>query len=405
MTSKERVLTALNHKEPDRVPVGEWGIDHDTVEKVIGHETYWRARAKETKALWAGKRDEVVESYKKDLVELIEKLEQDLVPVRLVPPEGLTPSKVKEIVKDTWKNEEGRVWKYSSGNDAILCTKPSPVRSFKSKEELGEYFESHLVEEFGFRIKSKSTNGYELELEDESQLEFARYIIDKLGKDRFIFFRGISEFEVLSTFIGGSVEDFFLFTILHPDLAREAFNLYTEVAIALAEIFIKEGVDAIMPGGDFSHSTGPMISPKSIREIFLPGMKKLSDFVHKRGARVMSHNCGNNWKIMDILIEAGYEAYQSIQSKTADMDLKRLKEEYGDKIALWGGINIENLVEGTLRENKEDVMYALKYAAPGGGFILGSSNSVAYGSQYDNYMIALDTLHKYGGYPIALKNS
>lgn len=109
MTSKERVLKALDREEPDRVPVGEWGIDHDTVEKVIGHETYWRARAKETKDLWRGKRDEVVESYKKDLVELIEKLDHDLVPVHLVPPKGLAPSKVKQIDEDTWKDEEGRI--------------------------------------------------------------------------------------------------------------------------------------------------------------------------------------------------------------------------------------------------------------------------------------------------------
>ncbi|MCK5734005.1 MAG: hypothetical protein KAI38_07450, partial [Candidatus Latescibacteria bacterium] len=81
MTSKERVLCALDHKEADRVPIGEWGIDHDTVERVIGHETYWRARKKGTLSLWDGRRDEVVESEKNDIVELIEKLDQDLVPV------------------------------------------------------------------------------------------------------------------------------------------------------------------------------------------------------------------------------------------------------------------------------------------------------------------------------------
>jgi len=48
------------------------------------------------------------------------------------------------------------------------------------------------------------------------------------------------------------------------------------------------------------------------------------------------------------------------------------------------------------------VLYALKYAAPGGGFILGTSNSVCYGSRYDNYMAALETLHKYGNYPVKL---
>lgn len=400
MNSKERVLKTLSHEEPDRVPVGEFGFDHDTVEKVVGHETYWRARAKTTRALWAGKRDEVVESWKEDIVELIEKLDQDLVPVHLVPSKDLKSQMVKQIDKKTWEDEEGRIWRYSKGNDAILCTEPGPANSFESVEELRQYFELEVVEDFGFKIRNKSPNGYELELKDESRLELIRYVVDKLGKDRFVFFRDISEFEVLSAFIGGKSEDSFLFIALQPDLAREACDLYSEIAIAMARIAIAEGVDAIMPGGDFSHSTGPMVSPQSIREIFLPGMKRVSDFAHKAGVRVMSHNCGNNWKIMDILIEAGYEAYQSIQSKTADMDLKRLKEKYGDKISLWGGINIENLVEGTPEENWKDVLYALKYAAPGGGFILGTSNSVAYGSRYDNYMSALEALHKYGSYPI-----
>ena len=108
MNSKERVLATLDHKEPDRVPLGEWGIDHDTVEKVIGRDTYWRNRKKETLSLWAGKRDEVVETYKKDLVELIEKLDQDLVPVHFVPPKGLEPEEIKQIDENTWKDKEKR---------------------------------------------------------------------------------------------------------------------------------------------------------------------------------------------------------------------------------------------------------------------------------------------------------
>jgi uroporphyrinogen decarboxylase len=84
------------------------------------------------------------------------------------------------------------------------------------------------------------------------------------------------------------------------------------------------------------------------------------------------------------------------------MDLKRLKERYGDRISFWGGINIETLHDGTLEENRQDVLYALRYAAHGGGFILGASNSVSYGSRYDNYMAALETLHQYGKYPIQI---
>ncbi len=399
MNSKERVLCTLDHKEPDRVPVGEWGIDHDTVEKVIGRNTYWRNRKKATLALWAGKRDEVVESYKKDLVELIEKLDHDLVPVSLVPPKGLEPKKIKQIDEDTWEDEEGCIFKYSAGNDAILCVKKNSNKIFQSFEEIVEFFESKYIPDSGFKIKSKSEDGYELELQDDSQLELVRYVIDKLGDKKFIFARDFTEFGIP---IGEKQEDFFVAIALQPDMVKKFFDLVTEVNIAKARIMIDEGVDAIMPGGDFSDSNGPMISPESIRKIFLPGMKKLVDYCHQRGVRVMTHNCGNNWKIMDILIEAGYECWQSIASKTADMDLKKLKEKYGDKIALWGGINIETLCDGTPEENRKDVLYALRYAAPGGGFILGTSNSVCFGSKYDNYMAALDTVRKYGKYPIRL---
>lgn len=413
MNSKDRVLTTLDHQTPDRVPLGEWGIDHDTVEKALGHKTYWRAKAETTKALWAGKRDEVVESYKEDLVDLVKKLDQDLVPVHLVPPKGIERAKVKKLDANTWKEESGRIWKYSKGNDALLPV-TEPTRSFSSTKELRKHFESTVVPKCGFRIKRKELDGYKFELDDESRLELITYVIDRLGTDKFIYARGFeeaigspeplffSEFEALSLFFGINMEDYLIATVRYPTLVREAFNLYTEIALAMAREFIKAGVDAIVPQGDFSASNGPMISPDSIKRIFLPGMKRVSDFGHQEGVRVLTHNCGNNWKIMDLLIEAGYECWQSIQTKTADMDLKKLKEMYGDRLAFWGGIDLEVLLQGNPEETKADVLDALRRAAPGGGFILGTSNSVAYGSNYDNYLMAIDTLHKYGSYPIKL---
>ena len=74
MNSKQRVLKTIEHQQPDRVPIGEWGIDHDHVSRIIGRETYWRNRKDTTLALWAGKRDEVVEGLKRDYAELVETL-------------------------------------------------------------------------------------------------------------------------------------------------------------------------------------------------------------------------------------------------------------------------------------------------------------------------------------------
>ncbi len=413
MTSKERVLKTLEFKEPDRVPVAEWGIDHDTSEKILGRKTFWRSKAEITRALWEGRRDEVVESFKNDLIEVTDKLEHDLIPAILVPPKGLKQQKVKKLSDDACEDEFGQIWRYSAGSDCILLIK-RPIRKVSSVEDIHKLFESEIAERCGFRIKGRTGNKYDLELDDESRLEMVRHVVKERGDTKFIFGRGFeeanggleplyfTEFEEPWIFFGGGEENYYMNIALQPDLVKEAVDLCTQMNLATAKIFIDEGVDAIAPGGDFANSTGPLISPKSLREIYLPGMKEVSNFGHDRGVKVMTHNCGNNWKILDMLIETGYDAWQSIQSKTADMDLKRLKASYGNKITLWGGINIETLYDGTVDENIYDVLYSLKYAAVGGGFIAGTSNSVCYGISYDNYMTCLDTLHKFGDYPIQI---
>lgn len=401
MNSKERVTKTLKLTEPDRVPVGEWGVDHHIIEKILGRKTYWRNRKEETLALWEGRRDEVVESWKKDLVEVILKLDHDLVPVCFCPSRNIQKAKIKKIDEETWEDDRGNVYKYTYGNDAIMCIKTGKVEKFdvETEEDVIKFFEEKYIPGTLYEIIDKDGENYKFSLKDKSVLEFAKYVIEKLGKEKFIFFRGLSEWIVPWA---TDKEDFFINIALKPEPLKKFFDLFTQLQIFIAEIFINLGVDAVMPSADFSDSSGPMVSPESIRDIFLPGMKKLSEFIKSKGCFVMSHNCGNNWKLMDILIEAGYQAYQSIQSKTGTMDMKLLKEKYGDKITLWGGINIETLVEGDEKEVEEEVKYALKYAAPGGGLILGTSNSVAYGTKYENYIRALETAKKYGTYPITI---
>ena len=98
MDSKERVRRALAHEPVDRVPIGFFAIDFDTVERILGHETYVRAKAKSQIAFWEGRRDEVVQSWKEDTIELYRKLDFiDIVNVSamassVAPPRELLPS-------------------------------------------------------------------------------------------------------------------------------------------------------------------------------------------------------------------------------------------------------------------------------------------------------------------------
>lgn len=75
MISKQRVIAELEHREPDRVPTGEFATDYPIIEQLLGGETFWRGKAKMIKALWEGRRHEVVESQKRDIAEFTLKLE------------------------------------------------------------------------------------------------------------------------------------------------------------------------------------------------------------------------------------------------------------------------------------------------------------------------------------------
>jgi hypothetical protein len=76
LTSKARVRLAIAHREPDRLSVGEMGIDYPIIEQVLGHPTFYRAHGKERAAIWAGRRDEVVQSQKSDLIALVRAIER-----------------------------------------------------------------------------------------------------------------------------------------------------------------------------------------------------------------------------------------------------------------------------------------------------------------------------------------
>ncbi|MDP2981943.1 MAG: hypothetical protein Q8O92_01265, partial [Candidatus Latescibacter sp.] len=109
MTSKERVNAVLRGEIPDKVPWGEWAVDFDTVGRVLGHETYYRAKAKSQFAFWEGRRDEVVQSWKEDAIAFFRKMDCfDIINVAamassVAPPRGFEFEKPKKIGENTWE--------------------------------------------------------------------------------------------------------------------------------------------------------------------------------------------------------------------------------------------------------------------------------------------------------------
>jgi uroporphyrinogen decarboxylase len=126
-------------------------------------------------------------------------------------------------------------------------------------------------------------------------------------------------------------------------------------------------------------------------------MKQICAEARRRGLHIFLHSCGWIWSILDDLVEAGFEGYQSIQ-ESAGMDTAKVKSLYGDKLTLWTGVQCETLIDASLDDVAKEVRRLLSVCRPGGGFIFGSTNSVQFGAKTENYLKALETVKKYGGY-------
>jgi uroporphyrinogen decarboxylase len=113
VTPRERVKAAVEHREPDTVPLGEWIIDYGPASLVLGRPTLLRGKALLAHALWEGRRDEIVESSKRDMVELVRRLDLDMACVDLAWPRNATYEAPERIDAETWRDRHGNVFRYS----------------------------------------------------------------------------------------------------------------------------------------------------------------------------------------------------------------------------------------------------------------------------------------------------
>jgi hypothetical protein len=374
MTSKERVLTALSHREADRVPTGEFATDYKVIEAALGRPTFWRAKAKLTKALWEGRRDEVVDSQKRDIVDFTLALELDMVPVNCVPMRGVQPPVPRQIAEHTWEDDRGNLLTYSPYTEDIGIVRLGN----KSPSEPGPRLPDAL---------------------DESELELARYVVERLGETHFVFARPGRAGAGVGFVTGFGMErEYFRIADDPEGLKRDLLDGAEHLAEVI-EPFVELGVDGIAIGADYGHNTGPFMSPRHFREIYFPAMKRQCEIIHAAGKPVLFHSCGNNRLLLEMMIEAGMECYQAIQPVERIDEIKRL---YGDRLALWGGVATSSLASSTPEQVRQEALFSLKHCAPGGGFILSSSHSVTVGTKPENYRMMLDTNRRRGTYPISI---
>ncbi len=144
------------------------------------------------------------------------------------------------------------------------------------------------------------------------------------------------------------------------------------------------GADGFILCCDYCFNSGPFISPPQFEEFIAPYLKEATQYFRKQGAYVIKHTDGNIMPIIDYLVDSGPHALHSLDPM-AGVDIKLVKEKYGDRIALCGNVDCSLMEVGSETEISASAEYCLEHAKPNGGYIFSTSNCVFRGMPLKNY--------------------
>lgn len=190
---------------------------------------------------------------------------------------------------------------------------------------------------------------------------------------------------------------------MYPDRLGEQINRIGQFYLDClkAQIKASEGlIDGMVIWGDVAYSKTMFFDPEYWRAYFKPWVNAMIKECHQHNLPVIYHGCGNVELIFEDFIEMGLDAYNPLEAK-AKMDAVELKRKYGDKIGYCGNSNIQVWETGDKKQIKKEVLRKLN-AAKGGGFIFQSDHSVSSAVSGETYDYIVNLVREYGEYPLNL---
>jgi len=382
VNSKERVLTTLAHREPDRVPYFEQGVASNVASDILGrpaHTGGGRFRRDGIEAAMRGSDAyaEYVQTLIQDWGDLIEELGFDVVTT----PWAGGGAAAKKLDENTYLFGDPE-----SDNWSIMCFNPQSdiLYTVDSAEWRGGI--SHIerrvraMEEWSKR-RSKVTR---------DSFSVLQKFIDRFGKERAIGAGGL---------IVIPMEPAWLEAVgLRPDLVETYLDISAENTCDAIDVLAEMGVDLIWGGGDLASNSGPAYSPEDFHSLMLPRLKRIVDKCHEHGLPYIFRTDGVIWPIaQDLFVESGVDGYGEID-KQAGMDLGDVREKF-PHLVLWGNVDCgHTLTSGTVEDVIAETKDCIDKAAPGGGYILGSSNVIHSGVPTKNFLAMIETCKSYGRY-------
>lgn len=408
LTPRERVRKSLAHEEPDRVPLFELAFSTKLASESLGRQVFFPRSGglnlkKIIQANMAG-RDmlkNMIHEGTKTQVEVYAKFGYDAM--YLIPNEFLQPVcgsfglfgsnyildvSIKEIVPNTWevRSPEGfwSMHRYEEHADTFFI--------------MDDFIRSGGIQALRRYIEVLESNNKSLNQYTQDALESTRIAVE-MAKSGNLFILGHGDVchpndqAYLPLFLEAAATE--------PELVDRFFKSTTEGMLPILQAQLDLGVDGIMGATDWCFKSGPIMSPQMFKRFMVPHLKTIADITHKHGKPFIKHLDGNTESILPILVdEVGIDGYHSIEP-TAGMDIARLKEQYGERLSLWGNIDCGGvLVNGTPEQVRQSVRETIHVAAPGGGFVLASSNAIHDGIPMENLQAMFKAAQEYGAYPI-----
>ncbi len=192
------------------------------------------------------------------------------------------------------------------------------------------------------------------------------------------------------------MERAFELLIEDPELVTDMFEAHTKMITGIYDAMKSAGVqfDGAWLSDDLGYTAAPLISPAMYRELVKPYHKQACDHFARDGLKTILHSDGDVGPLIPDFLEAGFSALNPLEAK-AGLDVRNLKPKYGDRLTLFGNIDVRALA-GTREDIEEEVRSKVGFGREHGGYIWHSDHSVPNDVSFESYNFALEMLRKYG---------
>ncbi|MBD3224144.1 MAG: nucleoside 2-deoxyribosyltransferase [Caldithrix sp.] len=179
-------------------------------------------------------------------------------------------------------------------------------------------------------------------------------------------------------------ETFSLALFENSTLIDELNNTIGTLVLSMFENMAQnDAVDALWYTDDIAFSNGLLMSPEVLRRYIFPWMEKIGQLAKKHNKPFIYHSDGVLWPVLDDIISCGVDALHPIEPKA--MDIGQIKTKYGDRLTLIGHVDVDLLARGSIDEVQDKVHDNIEKAGSGGGYIVGSGNSIPDYVNIENY--------------------